>query len=177
MAEAQAWVERKLAEIKCSDQPSCIFFTDASAQTPVGTAAAAIVMLPAASSAGTVTLADQAVTISERVNNDTAELAAVAMACYQFCHVREQVPEMQTLHVFSDSKYVEGLFFSGNASVSNKVSGDALRWVMLQLWLVFQAGCQVVFHWIPGHCGIKHNERADELAKSELASFLTHMPD
>src|SRR3569623_959849 len=47
MAEAQAWVERKLAEIKCSDQPSCIFFTDASVQTPVGTAAAATVMLPA----------------------------------------------------------------------------------------------------------------------------------
>src|SRR3569623_3505059 len=145
MAEAQAWVERKLAEIKCSDQPSCIFFTDASAQTPVGTAAAATVMLPAVCVPlrRTVVLAARAVTISERANNDTAELAAVAMACYQFCHVREQVPEMQTLHVFSDSKYGEGLFFSGNASVSNKVSGDALRWLILQLWLVIQAGGQV----------------------------------
>ena len=169
-AEAQAWVERKMTEIKCSDPPSYICFTDASAVPPVGPASAAVVFLPRV--VGDLESPMHAITISEHANNDTAELAAVAMACHVFGdHVRSS-PEQEQLHIFSDSKFVESLFFSGSAAESYKVSGDALRWLMLQLWLLFQVGCSVTFHWVPGHCGIEHNERADHSAKAALQSFL-----
>ena len=54
----------------------------------------------------------------------SSKLAAVAMACYRF----------------EGSKYVESVFFSGREGASHKVSGDALRWLML----LFQAGRSVV---------------------------------
>ena len=177
-AEAQAWAQRKVAEIKCSDPLGCICFTDASAQPPVGPASSAILFLPLVIEDEPEYMEEQhaAVTVSKHANNDTAELAAVAMACHQFGNYVQLKPEMKQLHIFSDSKYVESLFFSGSATASNKVSGDALRWLMLQLWFLFQVGCSVVFHWIPGHCGIEHNERADKLAKEELRSFLARPP-
>ena len=89
-----------------------------------------------------------------------AELVAVAAALK-----RIGLDEDRTMAVFSDSRAAIQALQAGplrqRTPVSHEIWNELLR---LQ-----GQGCQVTFHWVPGHADIDLNERADRLANEARA--------
>ena len=89
-----------------------------------------------------------------------AELVAVAAALK-----RIGLDEDRTMAIFSDSRAAIQALQAGplrqRTPVSHEIWNELLR---LQ-----GQGCQVTFHWVPGHADIDLNERADRLANEARA--------
>ncbi len=175
-ADAQNWVASKMQEIRCTSNEYAICFTDASCVSRIGADHSTRNIASMAVCYISDTFADSfgvTAVISEQCNNNTAELFAVAQACSMF--LLDERCQGQELHIFSDSMYTQDTLFGKNQP-SSRTSLDALTFSLFCIWRIVRRGKRVYFHWIPGHCGIEHNESVDRHAKLSIEQFCTNRP-
>ena len=113
-------------------------FTDASVAGHVGPAAISAVFLEGLGHRSEF----EALGVSHCSDNNSAELVAVASACFLFR--TDEARHADELHVFSDSKFVEGVLSSRSHRRQWAFSRDALQWLLIQLVLLFQLGKRFV---------------------------------
>jgi ribonuclease HI len=101
--------------------------------------------------------------LTKFTNIFNAELAAIL----QTLKILYSQDEMVEIVILSDSKS------SIQAIINHRWEASPLISEIIQLIYNYRyAGCNVVLHWIPSHCGCPGNETADNLA-SDRASSLT----
>ncbi len=78
------------------------------------------------------------------------------------------------VHIYSDSKYVQQAVSQGwvyswqKKGFKGKKNAD-----LWKRYLAVAANHQVHIHWVKGHAGNERNERCDQLASTEAASYPT----
>jgi len=70
------------------------------------------------------------------------------------------------------------LIFSDSLSLIQSIKNECVEnpiitSIFKELWLIEEQGKEVVFCWVPGHCGIDGNEQADQAAKEALEQEVT----
>jgi ribonuclease HI len=102
--------------------------------------------------------------------NNIAEIEALRLACdlLQRPSVRDSIAwaHIESVEVFSDSHYTVEI-----ANGRQRFKSNADRWVatLNELKAVRVAlSCPLRVQWIPAHCGLDGNERADQLANEGL---------
>jgi len=85
--------------------------------------------------------------------NNVAELTAIAMV---FDHIPKNAPVV----IYTDSKYAIGVLTQGWKA---KANAELIASVKKHI------GPQTSLKYVPGHSGVVHNERADELAREAIA--------
>ena len=101
--------------------------------------------------------------------NNIAELTAVGLALKLICDQKDQIlranvaQKCRGIQVITDSNYVRGLLILGHTAHCNEELVERVRGILASTVRMFHP-ISVRVHWVPAHCGIEGNERADELA-------------
>jgi len=69
------------------------------------------------------------------------------------------------VHLFTDSKYAEGVLVKGQRASANAELVEETRWLLTML----SAICHVNLRWIPGHTDEPGNKTVDEMAREVMA--------
>ena len=103
--------------------------------------------------------------VGEHANIQTAELTAASLATQRFVSL-ELHTHGTMLHLFTDSAYVCDVLCGRIPKVTGATSVSTMTQLLSNVREIVVAGSHVVVHWVPSHCGIEGNERADALAKA-----------
>ena len=99
--------------------------------------------------------------------NNIAELTAVGFALKLLCARKSAILQAKetcrSIEIMTDSNYVKGLLIDNYMAHTNEQLVNQVRGWLKRAQRTF-APTRVRVNWIPAHCGIEGNERADSLA-------------